>query len=70
MTFGMELHWWDRPAIQVDLFDWVICLGLATVWFDKNLISEVMRDDRTTIETDKSRRQAVADVLVEKVRGE
>jgi hypothetical protein len=56
MTFGAELHWWRRPAFERDLFDYLICLGLATVWFDKRLISEVIRDDG-------AKRQAIRDEI-------
>lgn len=56
MTVGVERHKWKRPAVERDLFDYLICLGFATVWFDKRLISEVMRED-------KAKRQAVRDEI-------
>lgn len=56
MTLGAELHWWKRPAFERDLFDYLIRFGFVTVWFDKNLISEVMRDDRR-------KRQAIRDEI-------
>lgn len=46
MTFGFEAHWWKRPTVERDLFDYLICLGFVTAWFDRALVSELMRKDK------------------------
>lgn len=64
MTLGAEFHWWKPFALERDLFDYLVCMGLLTIWFDKRLVSQVMRDDH-------KKREAVRKEIIsaEKVRG-